>query len=441
MAGVRQLPSLYLRGALANITMRDMTPEQVEHVGEIVEYVAPHPAMIGHRKEFADALGRKTIKADYIDPLATEQEYKIAIWRAAVHLFYYRSYTFRCDACLSGVYLTKRGKPSPINRKMLACPNCGKVRVADPGDTAFEAGSFVDKVLFQDSYKHFGSDKRPPKCVSPISPIPGPRRHENPQQVLDDPVQLAKYFGEFLWNYLRQQLNENSRPEHRKQPRRVLGPADEILVEEILAACVKNKVAHTYYKRLNPENGYYRILVQGLKTAPEFTTDFNILLQLARGHGIEISATAGEILVKAKDDAPTIETLISRPEQVLVLDAYTSIGGGEEGEAPVNQITYRTIGDERVNADDHAAVIESSDVLKAVRDALPDGHCKDVFDIYVQRGPAFERFTAPLEEGGFGDGPTHTSHIAKFLGIGTRTVGLAREQIKVQMLAHGLVPK
>ena len=56
MALVRQMPELYLRGSLANVTMANLTANEKDHIDTIVGYVATHPGMARHRAGIIEEL-------------------------------------------------------------------------------------------------------------------------------------------------------------------------------------------------------------------------------------------------------------------------------------------------------------------------------------------------------------------------------------------------
>ena len=86
--------------------------------------------------------------------------------------------------------------------------------------------------------------------------------------------------------------------------------------------------------------------------------------------------------------------------------------------------------------EDQTVIVDTSDVVDAVRNSLPDGDCKQVFDIFGGRGKAYLDFS---EE--FGDGKACINHIARHLKITTRAVNQHKEVIKVNMLAAGMTPQ
>lgn len=433
MAIVRQMPQLLLRGSLANVTMANLTEEQQTHVAEVVDTVINHPDMQRHKNRLLKELG-DTIAADYADDRrAAEEEFHIAVWRAVVNLFYHREYTFRCDACNSGTYKTKRNKIKPIDRQQIPCPNCRQVYIVDAGDTDHEAGTYISHKDFQESYKNFLPSQRSPKCRSSIRYIVGKKVYDNPNAVIEDPRQLVKFFGEFVWNYFRQTLKENQRVEHRKTPQKIVGPADKVIVEELLSLCSKLKLDYNFCHNTQPENGYYRIRIIGLQTPPEFSAEFAVLRERARMHDVAVTCDDMYIKVAVHKNAPDIEAFVVKPEHVLVLDNHSNDLKGEEdgGSFTISQISYRTVGPYKVSMQDHVTTIDNKDVMAAVRQALPDGDCRKVFDIWAERGDIYHEFSNE-----FGDSKPCINHIAKFLKITTRAVNQHKDTIKVHCLAN-----
>lgn len=437
---VRQMSELLLRGSLANVTMANLTDDEQTHVADVIDRVASHPDMARHRSRFMKELG-DTIGADYNDDrAAAEEEFQIAIWRAAVSLLYHRKYTFECTSCGSMTYKTKTGRPKALDRQYPACPNCKNVRVTHAGETDFKEGTYINGDEFQESYKDFSPAQDAPRCESPIRYIPGEETYDDDQRdrILTDDRQLVKFFGEFVWNYFRQTLKENNRVEHRRTPQRICGPGDFIIVQEILSLCSRMKLDHNYCPNTQPEHGAYHITILGLQTPPEFSAEFACLRQKGLDHGIIVECDESTIKVHQNSEAPSLEADIIKPEHVLVLDGYSSESDNDDdGKSfTISQVSYRTVGMERMQQDDPIATIETSDVIEAVRNSLPDGECKQVFDIWAGRGQTYIDFS---EE--FGDGRACINHIARHLKITTRAVNQHKETIKINMLAHGMLPE
>jgi hypothetical protein len=432
------MPELLLRGSLANVTMANLSDDEQTHVAEVIDRVANHPEMARHRSRFMKELG-DTIGADYNDDRAVaEEEYQIAIWRAAVSLLYHRKYTFECVSCGSMTYKTKTGRPKALDRQYPVCPNCGNVHVTHAGETDFKVGSYVPHEEFQASYRDFSPAQDAPRCESPIRPIPGDKTYDDPDRILQDDRQLVKFFGEFVWNYFRQTLKENNRVEHRKTPQHICGPGDFIIVQELLSLCSRMKLDFNYCPHTQPENGIYHITILGLQTPPEFSAEFAVLRQKGIDNGIIVECDNTTIKVHQNSDAPDLEAYIIKPEHVLVLDGYSSESDSDDdGKSfTISQVSYRTVGIERMQQEDHVTTIDTSDVIEAVRASLPDGECKQVFDIWAGRGQTYIEFS---EE--FGDGRACINHIARHLKITTRAVNQHKETIKVNMLAHGMMPE
>jgi hypothetical protein len=434
------MSELLLRGSLANVTMASLTDEEQRDVSEVIEKIANHPEMVRHKNRFMKELG-VTIGADYHDDRrAAEEEFKIAIWRATVGLLYHRKYTFQCCSCGSMSYKTKTGQHKPLDRRYPACPNCNNVRVTHQGETNFAEGSYVQHEKFQDSYKDFTPAQDAPRCESPIKSIPGPKVYSDTtaDTILNDDRQLVKFFGEYVWNYFRQTLKENNRAEHRKTPQRICGPADWVIVQEFLSLCSRMRLNFNYCSKTQPEKGVYHIAILGLRTPPEFSAEFAALRQKGVENGIIVECTDSMIMIHQNSDAPDLEAYIIKPEHVLILDGYASESDSDDdGKSfTISQASYRTVGTERMKLEDHVEEIDTSDVIEAVRASLPDGECKQVFDIWAGRGQVYYDFSES-----FGDGRACINHIARHLGITTRAVNQYKDTIKVNMLAHGMMPE
>lgn len=437
---VRQMPELLLRGSLANVTMVNLTDEEQNHVTDVMARIVSHPEMARHRSRFMKELG-DTIGADYNDDrAAAEEEFQIAVWRATVSLLYHRKYTFECKSCNAVSYKTKLGRLKALDRRNPHCPNCGSVHVTHAGETDFEVGSFIHHIEFQAAYKDFTPAQDTPKCESPILYISGQETYDETQRsnILADDRQLVKFFGEFVWNYFRQQLKENNRVEHRKTPRRIIGPADFVIVQEVISLCSRMKLDFNYCSKTQPEHGIYNVSILGLQTPPEFTAEFIVLRQKGIEHGVIIECDNGTIKIHVTPNAPSLEAYIIKPEHVLVLDGYSSESDNDDdGKSfTISQVSYRTVGAERMQQEDHTIMIDTSDVIEAVRKSLPDGECQQVFDIWASRGQIYAEFS---EE--FGDNKACINHIALHLKITTRAVNQYKETIKINMLAHGMLPE
>lgn len=451
MANVRQMPQMYLRGSLANITMRNLTRGQQAEAAALLDRIANHTEMQRHKIKVMRELG-VTIAADYADDrAAAEAEYRIAIWRGIIELFFHHKYSFRCEACHSSTYITKRSKPKLIDRIQTPCPNCKRLVVKDPGDVAtLIAGQVLTEDDFQSAYADLPDGYRAPVSRSTIVPIAGERKYDNPQAIIDDDRQLRKFFGEFVWNYFRQQINENKRKEHQKGPRPITGPTDWVITQEIISLCTQMEVDFNYCEKIEPSDGRYTIRLFGLLTSPEFTVAFSLLRLKAAMYGVPVVVTPATVEVllspdaaplplltrKRKQKTQTYQALVFKPEHVSVLDNLASIADEtDKSDFTLSQVSHRTVGGLRMDLEDHVAVVEADDAMNTVRDALPEGDCRIVFDILSQQGDTYNLFSDL-----HGNGEARVNHIATFLGITPRTVNNYKRNIYMQCLAHNLTP-
>jgi len=445
MTILRQMPTLHLRGSLVNQTMKNLTPKEKETVEQLLIKITKHPNLTPHRNEFAKTLSH-TIRGDYNDNLkAADQEFQISIFRGIVELLYHRKYSYKCNSCQSSTYITQRGKPTPINRQTDHCPNCNKIEVENTGDTDWKIGEFVDRDEFQASYANFTDLDKSPKSKSPILVIPGEKKYSDPQKILGDDTQLQRFFKEFIWNYHRQILNENKRKKHKQKPTEIKGPADLVIIEEIIATIEKLKIEYLFDN--TPIKGWYVIIMPILKSPPEFSISLQEMISKSKNLNIETKITNSQISIRSTINAPIIKAIISKPEYVKFQDNNVSDDDGNTD--AVNQISHALIGGVTMYPEHHVTVIDGQDQLNEVRKSLPVGNCQKVFDIYSQKGEIYYKFSLPKapkdsidenEPYGYGDGEPKISHIAKFLDIQPRAVKKYRETIKLVMMAFGFTP-
>ncbi|MDB4490251.1 hypothetical protein N9045_01910 [bacterium] len=429
---VRQLPSLStLRGSLANVTMANLTEDQQTVIEDVVQKVSNHPGMNKHKRSMVKALA-STIGADYHDDrAAAEEEYLIAIWRAAVNLLYHTKYSFRCKSCNESSYITKSSKPKQFDRQYPVCPACNCVEVKTNGDTSYQQGQFVEFKEFQSSYEHFSDLQKSPTSKSPILSISGAKQHNNSQDILSDPKQLVKFFSEFAWNYFKQHIKEN-KIQIKKKEVQISGPADEVITKDIISLCDKLKADYFYCKETQNKIGVTVINCNTNLTTPEFTLKLAEILAKAKKHQIEVKIKKSTIEVLHNNSAPFIKSTIKTSEHVLIMESQDSHNDDQTG-TTISQISYRTVGANAMHQEDHTQTIDAIDVMEVIRKSLPDGDCKNVFDIYSSQGETYLQFSNK-----YGDRKPAINHISDHLNITTRTVKQHIDIIKINMLAHGL---
>ena len=476
---LRQMPEIYLRGSLANITMANINENDRAELDNIVKYVANHPEMAKHRAQIIKQFS-VTIGGDYSsDHSAGESDYLIAIWRGAVNLLHHRDYAFECTICESRTYKTKRGKPKSIDRRSIYCPNCNKtIMDGKPIDYSEYRKSLLEADLS--------------KPCSPINAIEGDKKYNNADEILSDPKQLKKFFGEFAWNYFRQQLLENKRQEHKKSPQLISGRPCYVIAEELTSVCVNMGI---YFNKAQIEDGYsYHIML--MQTPPEFSIELSRIRDKASQNHVSIICEDNNIIIKpcdiyeivsqkineicsrlnvkyfsnlgtftlpfdeelseevnelknqaeidVQDDRiiirvisktpDEIEALVMKPEHVSFMDNQQCIAD-EDNNSTLDQVYYKFVEGQKMLMEDHITMVEMNDVISTIRNSLPFGLCRNVYDILCQSGDIYNDFSDK-----FGNGDPRINHIAEYLGITTRVVNDHRERIKVVCLSHGLSP-
>lgn len=425
MANVRQIPELYLRGSLANITMANLTAEQQRHIEELFPKVANHPEMAKHKHKAIQKFGA-TIAADYRDDRqAAEEEYNIAIWKGLVDLYYHKKYEFVCLACQSSSYLTKRSKPKQIDRVQKPCPNCNKVRVSKSGATILKEGDFVTITEFQNSYSDLQEDL--PECESTITYKPVSSKYDNPDDIINDPKQLKKFFGEFVWNYFRQHISENQRKKSKKVNVLISEKADIVYALKLLNICDNYKIKYTTnYEPMSYDD--IEIVFKTNLVQPECTIDIADTIYRAKQCDIDVRLTDDKLIIKRNFNA----VLVS--ESVIVSD-HIQLQESDDDHDNFNNHSKVSRGGIFVDVENHVETIEILDTINHIREALPDGICKDIFDIKSQTGPTYKLFSET-----FGDGEPKAKQIADFLNVGTRVVVQHINNIRVVCLAKGITP-
>lgn len=425
---VRQLPKLFLRGSLATMTMANMTEQERQNVGDLVIQIANHKEMVKHKQEIIKQFG-VTIGGDYADDrAAAENEYQIAIWRGVISLLYHQNYSYECKACKQSSYKTKRGKMKAIDQKQLCCPNCRKVQLKAKGSIELDS-DFIDYDEYRQLLK---SGHNNCEIESPIVPIAGDKKYQDPEVILSDPRQIKKFFGEFAWNYFRQHLKENKRQEHKRSPQVISGKPDFVISEELISACSQMGIDYHYAK---DDNGY-SFNITGLQTPPEFSVEYSRIKERADRHGIAMEIDANTISIRVTDvssNQDDIEAIVIKPEHVTILDNQQNVT--EDECSTLDQVDYKFVEGHKMILEDHVAAIESTDAMTSIRKSLPEGLCRSVYDVYIQNGDTYDAFCDK-----YGTGEPKLNQMAEFFGQTIRAINEVKEQIKVMCIYHGLTP-
>lgn len=439
MPRLRQLPQLYLRGSIANETMKNLPPQERQEISGLVEKLTDSPLLAGHKHEFISQLGR-TIGCDYREDSSTAiAEYQIAIWRALIYLRYHSDYAYQCENCKATEYKTHQQSMKTFDRRYPTCPNCSKVKII-LGSGQFKNNSFA---YFEEVQNHIRSNPdRTIKHTSPIVAAKGKAKITNWQEILNDPNQLYKFFGEFIWNYFRQHLRENEIRLHKAEPTIISGPADLIAAEEIVSLLKKNKIEYNYQKAANPYNGYYTVGVRLLVTHKNISDQLRCILNKYRLLNIQIIISENEIKIGQSNCATNTTASITSPQEVFV---QTERIKANDDDVSIYEIVYDKVKLGGHMQEDGIAEIESEDLVAVIRKSLPDG-ARNILDIITGNGEMYQKFSVYIERQSTKDReildkshrlPSHL-HMAKFLRVSNRQVNQWLSDIRIQCLAHNL---
>jgi ribosomal protein L33 len=430
MANVRQLPELYLRGALANITMKSLTKRQREDVNNKIQKIASMPCMAGCRAKLAKDY-KNTIGQDFNEPGAIDAEFMVAIYKGVVSLLHHHTYTFKCSACKKSQYITKRGKPNPIDRVQTPCPNCKKVKVTNPGTTTLQTGQCVTLAEFQDSYKHHKDNDGniAPEYDSTIRPVKGKKKYHRSEEIsmLNDEKQIVQFFGTFVSNYFRQQILENQRTTHKKQTTKIMGTASQAYTQSLATNLTMDGIDNVV---LPEQNGKQSIRLNGLILPLETTIKINEIVKEAKTKNATVVITNTEITLEGGEETATE---IVTQERVSVL--VNGVRIGNENDNAVDLVNHRLVRGSKMCQEDHVTNVDTIDAITKIKDSLPDGHHKSVFDIISQQGDTYYEYSRV-----YGDSQAKMNHIADFLDINTKQVGEIMNRIRATSIMFGLTP-
>lgn len=434
MSRLRQLPKLYLRGSLANVTMKGLkklSAKEKAEIDTIVKRIAGCDELIPHKLQFINQLSN-TIGGDYRDDKGlagrignAEQEYSIVIWKATVFLLHHREYMYECRGCHSDHYTSARGKPVKFDRRYPICPNCKHVRISDPGDTGLADNAIIhyeDYVV----HSHIAQTRStvPPTIKSAIKATEGPKKISNPHEIIEDPIQRKKYYGEHIWGYFRQIIKENEIRQNRTTNMISLR-ADQLAVEELTGLLDDHKVARVAYKG-GPEGGLYRITTNPLASPLEFSLDLGKLVAKYNKAGVEIIIDYRAIYVRETPDAPLMRSSIKSSTPITV---FTSASSVTPSESETSYIDIVPDGEENPEKS-----YDSHEAMSRIKDLLPCQGSKSFFEIITGTGDTWLVYSTE-----HGDKSPKLAHITRFLGVNQKQINAWKGQIKVLIHDFGLL--
>ena len=443
MSKVRQLSEVFLRGSLANVTMKNLTNEERARIEELMVIVGDHEVLAGHKQEFIYQLG-STIAADYHDNVnAAQEEFRIAVWRGLVHLLYHTDYDFECALCHNSSFLSQSNRITQFNRCFDFCPVCNCCLISDPRDSTFK----VNDKLTQEEYllvvdRLERECKRPPLTKSCIIAVHGAPKVEDPERILNDPEQLKKFFGSFIWNYFRQILLENPITKHQKHTIGLFGPTDKTAADAINLLLSDMKAFHVYHgtperNELFPEDyACYAIACDPMLLSPsDFYPRFWEIKERLVACGGEVIISPNYIAVRdMQGQAPYAEFSASVNAEVQIVNNVVG-HRGDDGDS-IDVISQL---EDQHMLEDSSNNVEVREIIAHVQRCLPDGHCQAVFQLLSGTGPIYQDFVRQFPDTPrVNQGIPHKNRMAKFLGCTPKDIKQYQQTIGLQLIAHGV---
>lgn len=426
-----QLPKVFIRGAIATQTMSNMPADDVQKAEDIIKLVLSDPAMAGDKHEFVKQLGA-TIGGEYrSDPDTAYQEFIIAVWRATIHLMYHKGYTYNCELCGETAYTTSANKVKAFDRQYTICPNCRRtIMVVDGQKTTCEAAEADNNITIKygDATKIIPSTTAKNSLISPIKPIAGQQKVENPEDVIDDDIQRRKWYKVWVWNYLRQILRDNP-IETSKTVVEISGPADEVLADVIISDLREKRVTHYFDRTKERIENELEIDFDTLATEIEFTHRLWPLRKQYNALNVDLRLGDNPYSLKIKPTGaiPIYTDTITNNEPVIVLSRESSNNDGSDDN------NWSDVVDAGIeSSDSDVDIYDSHETMNVVRDNLYDDNAKVIFDIYSQTGENWLKYSEK-----WGD-KAHKAHIAKHLGISVKSVKQYETEIKLKCMMYGM---
>jgi hypothetical protein len=423
--------------------MKNLTKEEQSRIEELMVTIGEHEVLAGHKQEFIYQLG-STIAADYHDNAnAAQEEFQIAVWRGIVHLLYHTDYSFECSLCHNTSFLSQSNRITQFNRCFDFCPVCNGCLISDPCESIFREND----PLTQEEYL-FVVDrlqrerKRPPLIKSCIMATRGAAKVEDPERILNDPEQLKKFFGSFIWNYFRQILLENPITKHQKRIIGLFGPADKTAADAINLLLIDLKAFHIYHgvpernATFPIDYSCYAITCDPMLLCPsDFYPRFWEIKERLIALGGEVVITSNYIVVRdMQGQAPYTEFAASVNSEVQIVNNVV----GRRGDDGNSMDVISQLEDEHMLADSTNAV-EVREIISHVKDCLPDGHCQAVFQLLSGSGPIYQDFVKQYPDTPrVNQGIPHKNRMAKFLGCTSKDIKQCEQIIGVQLIAHGM---
>lgn len=419
-----------IRGSLANQTMKNLSDEEKEIVEKITNQLYDNPLFIADKMEFIKQL-RVTIGGEYKEASHAENEFRIALWRAVVHLMYHSDYSFKCKLCEKNQYISAQNTKMKFDRQYIYCPNCNKAYIKNTNDAVeiIKDTFYIIKQNDKDDIKVELSDLKN-YIESPIESTIKDKKVKNHQEILDDDIQCKKWFSSWVWNFFRQLLNENKIQKHNQNKVELSHPANIMAALTITNQLKLNKIR--YYI---DENSIYskkdiEIFCNLLRTDRKFTAFLISIIHQYDSNNIKFILTEHSIKITPKDknnEIPIISDSISTSDPVIML-SFSTPSSTNDNDGWQDIVEHNAVNNNIQSS--HNYVEEEK--LNIIKNELTSTFARKIFDIIVQHGETWKEFSKAYQTKNI----PAKSHMAKFLGISTKKVEYYKAQIKAAILLH-----
>jgi hypothetical protein len=417
MSIVRQLPKIYVRGSIANITMKNLSPQDKAKVETLVSYLYKHEKLQSSKSSFIRAL-RNTIGADYRDDIeAAIAEFHIPIWNAVVQLLCHKNYDYQCKHCKSATFTGKDGKTKEFDRTTyIPCPNCKHTQIN-------HQSSYI--IIHIDQLPDYIKPGEPtPQCYPIIESSEHGPKHAQAEAILNDEQQLIKFVSSYIQNYEKQILRENKPAKTTKQ---VFTNVDafEHFKPKFLSLFTKHSAKITIFYN---EAKDIIIVIDGLSSPLALTDDLLTLKQEVEPYGVVMKLTNDKIYFNGSYSVGY--SIKERKTAFVSVNDDSTSSARQDGKSSLDNIP----GGYGMRYDDHTEELAIREGCYKVRNALNDND-RDVFDILACSGPIYDAYAET-----YGEGRPCNGHIARFLNRNRKSIKDSINTIRVVSMANDLVP-
>lgn len=405
-----QLPDLHIRGALGTQTMPNLSDSEISLADDLTKKIIKEPSLQPDKYEFTKQL-RNTIRGDYADMDAALQEFTIAVWRGVIHLLYHRSYSYKCTLCDKKEYYTKTNKLKAFDQQYPVCRGCQQTitedgtigKVEKRGNKYYVEDIDTGEVIYKARLKR----DIEPKCKSPLVPVPGEKKIDNPWEILNDSTQLNKWFSVFIWNYFKQILNENSIIK-KKEKVNISGPAAYIAFLEIRNELRKSKEKfYTDPKYIYSVDNFI-INLTHLQCVPRITRFIHETKARYSEHNVKFSITDSTIKINADGYQKLMNTTITTNDPIIAvsLSGKPRKNGNDDQGSWADALQYNTRDYDQLC---DTGSVEIKDQIQVLKTRLQP-KARPIVDILCQWGKHWEDFCNQYER-------TSDENIREYCGI------------------------